>query len=168
GDEQVPYHRLKCLGVGRDRFRIDGRNDAYRIADLGRVAAVAPDDAENFRAAILRVVERAYQVRADILLEIAAAHGKYKDGVLGGQPRNPQPLAEDRIPAFVVGPRSELGHVVGRRVGFDARYLAEVIDRMGAVAGASADAEKKQPAAIGCRSRQEVRHAIDDVHVETV
>ena len=53
-----------------------------------------------------------------------------------------------RRPALVVGARGQLGDVVGRRVALDADDLAEIVHRVRAVAGAAADAEEEEPAAV--------------------
>ena len=43
-----------------------------------RVAAVAPDDADDLRADLPGVLQRRHQVRADVLLEVAAAHREHE------------------------------------------------------------------------------------------
>src|SRR5579872_2754877 len=50
--QQMPHHRLERLGVRRDVCRVDGRNEDADIRDLGGEAAVASDDAKNFRAGL--------------------------------------------------------------------------------------------------------------------
>src|SRR3954449_10309094 len=48
--EQMPDHGLECFGVRCHRIGIDGRDNAYRIAHLGGISAVASDYSEDFGA----------------------------------------------------------------------------------------------------------------------
>ena len=41
----MPHNRLERLGMRRDVVRIDGRHDDACVGNLGRIAAVTPDDA---------------------------------------------------------------------------------------------------------------------------
>ena len=133
GDQQVPDHGLEGFGVRRDRVRVHRRDDADRVADLGRVAAVAADHAEDLRADRLGILQRAHEIGADVLLEIAAADREHEQRVLRLEPAHLEPLDEHRLPAFVVGARGEFRDVVGRRIGLDADDLAEVVDRVRAL-----------------------------------
>ena len=56
-----------------------------------------------------------------------------------------EPRGEGRLPSLVVGARGELGDVVGRSVALDQAELAKVVDRVGGVPGAAADAKDEQP-----------------------
>ena len=56
------------------------------VGDLGRVSAVAADDADDGRAQVFGVLQRAHEVRADVLFEAAAADREDEDPILGAQP----------------------------------------------------------------------------------
>ena len=71
-DEEVPDNRLERLSMWRHRFRIDGGHDHACIGDLRRVSAVASDDANDLRADLLGQAQREDQIRADVLLDVAA------------------------------------------------------------------------------------------------
>src|SRR3546814_9329746 len=60
----------------------------------------------------------------------------------------------------------QLRHVVGRRIGLDGAQFAEVVDRMGAVAGAAADAEQEQPAAPCAQTGKLLRQGFDDLRID--
>src|SRR5687767_14462399 len=129
----MPDNRLERLGMWRHARRVHRWDDDHAITDFLGVAAVAPDYAEYLEPALLRFLETRDDVRADVLLEISATHGEHKYRVLCVGVACPQPGCEHRVPAFVVGTRSELGHIVRRRIRLDSAQLAEVIDRMAAV-----------------------------------
>ena len=57
-------------------------------------------------------------------------------------------LAEDGLPSFVIGAGGQLRDVVGRRIGFEAADLAEIIDGVRGIGRAAADAQKKDPPAV--------------------
>ena len=82
----MPYDRLEGLGVRRHALRVDGGDDHRGIGDPRRVAAVPADDAENLCTDGLGVADRGDQIRADIALDVAAAHRQHEDRILGGQP----------------------------------------------------------------------------------
>ena len=141
--EQVPDNRLKCLGVRRDGVWIDRRNDDAIIGHPGGIAAVAADDANDLGPHLPGIIERRYQVGADIFLGAAAANRKNTQHVARLEPADFEPLHKDGCPAFVVGARGQLGDVIGRRVGLDAGQLPKIIDGVRAVGGAAADAQEK-------------------------
>ena len=68
-------------------------------------------------------------------------------------------------PALVVGARGQFRNVVGRRIGFDADDLAEVVDRMAAIAGAAANSKKEDAAVFSFHLSKKVRHCLDRVDV---
>ena len=88
---------LPSLTVGRARTR----------RDLLRVAAVAPDHADDARADFAaRACSARDEVRADVLLEVAAADREDEQRVVLVRSRLPaQPLDEDGRPALVVRAR---------------------------------------------------------------
>ena len=66
----------------------------------------------------------------------------------------------------VIDAGSELGDIVGGRIALDAGDLAEIVHRVACVAGASADAEKEDAAALHPSLDQNIDHALDAVRVE--
>ena len=71
-----------------------------------------------------------------------------------------QPANTVSQPSSLVA-RGQLGDVVGRRIGLDAAQLAEVVDRVAAVAGAAADAEKEQASAAVAHLGEALGEAFD-------
>ena len=84
-NQQVQNNRLKCLGMWRDRFRIDRRYDYARIRYLGRIAAIPSNHAHNLGANCLGILQPRHQVRTDVLFKVAAANGKDKYRIFGGE-----------------------------------------------------------------------------------
>src|SRR6187402_867296 len=111
------------------------------MRDLRSVPAVTPDDATDATTDRLPVLERAHQVRAHVLLAIAATDREHEQHVFGAQLTHREPRRERGLPAVVVHARSRLGYVVGRRVRLDAADLAEIVDGVRGVARATAHAE---------------------------
>ncbi len=68
---------------------IDGRNNDADIGDLGGMAAIPANDAQDFRACSLRVLQSGYQIRADIFFQIAAADGEYKYKIVRAEATHP-------------------------------------------------------------------------------
>ena len=165
-DQQVPDDGLKLLGVRRDRCGIHRRYDDARVGDPRGVPAVAADDPEDRAADASCELERLHQILADVALGAAAADREHEHGVLAAQTAFEQPRGEHRVPAFVVRARRQLRHVVGRRVGFEPRELAKIVDGVRGVRGAAADAEQEQPAAARPDERQRRGEALDGVRVE--
>jgi hypothetical protein len=100
-------------------------------------------------------------VRADVLRQVAAADREHQHRILVVRPTGSQPRGEHGVPTLVVGARGEFRDVVGGRIGFDAAELAEIVDRVAAVAGAAADAEQEQPPAALAQGGQLFREALD-------
>ena len=164
----MPDDRLKRLAVRRHGFGIDGRDDHAGIRDLRGIAPIASDDADNGGADAPRVLQRAHEVGADVLLDAAAAHREHEHAVFAAQPAAGQPGGEYRVPALVVRPGGELRNVVGRGVGLEAGQLPEVVDGVRAVAGTASDSEEEEPAAAASHLREHVGHTLDGVGVEAL
>src|SRR5262249_407111 len=79
-------------------------------------------------------------------LRAAPADREDEDGVARRDARPFQPGREGPVPALVVDPGRELGHVVGGRVGLEAAELAKVVDGVTGVRRRAADAQDEQPA----------------------
>src|SRR5262249_2246147 len=131
--QAVPDHRLERLRVRRDALLVHGRDRDDHVAGLSGIAAVAADDAEYLHVARLRLLDGGDDVGAHVLLQVAAADREHQDGILRAGAAHLEPFGEHGVPAFVVGARGKLGHVVGRRVGLDAAQLAEVVGGVAAV-----------------------------------
>src|SRR5437870_4421895 len=106
--EAVPDYRLERFGVRRDARSLDGGHDDDAVAHLPGVAAIAPDHAEDLETAALRLLEAGDDIRAYVLLEIAAADREHEHRVLRVGAAGPEPRGEHRFPAFIVGARGEL------------------------------------------------------------
>src|ERR1700730_1508317 len=65
------------------------------------------------------------------------------------------------IPTFVVDARGQLGHVIGGSVALDVGDLAEVVDGMGGVRRATADAKDEESSAICTKPDQSLYHLSD-------
>ena len=91
-DEQMPHDGLKRLRVRRDVLRVHGGNEDARVGRLRGVAPVAAHDAEHRRAGLLRQLNRADEVGADVLFQIAAADGEDEERVLRLEPAAFEPL----------------------------------------------------------------------------
>jgi hypothetical protein len=94
GDQKMPNDCLERFGMGRDRFRVDRRNDAAGVRGLSRVAAIASDDAGYLRAHASRIVDCLDEIGADV--QVAAANLEDEQRILGLQLADLQPLYEDR------------------------------------------------------------------------
>src|SRR5580704_9458991 len=122
-DEAMPNDGLESLGVRRHARIFDRRDHDNNVAGLLGIAAVTAHNAEYFEAPRLALLDRADDVGADVLFQIAAANRKNEDSILGIGAADLEPFGKYRRPAFVVGPRRELRDIVGRRIGFDPAEL---------------------------------------------
>src|SRR5439155_23960367 len=111
------------------------------VRHLTGIAAVATDHADDFCAGGFGKLQRFHDIRRDVLFGIAAADRKYQHGVVVANAAAAQPVGECTGPAIIVDAGGELGHIVGRRIGFDPTTFSEVIDVVAAVTSAPANAE---------------------------
>ena len=144
----MPDHRLERFGMRRYRFGINGRYNRYGIADFRRVTSITANDPEHLRSDLFGILQCMNQIGTDILLKVAAANGKDEDRVGRPETARLQPFNKHRFPAFIIGPRGEFGNIVGRRIRLHADDLAEIVNRVAAIAGAASDPKKKQPSAV--------------------
>ena len=165
-DQQMPDHRLKRFRVRRHGRSVHGRDNHARVGDPRRKPAIAADDAENRGANRSRVLERVHQSVADVPFTAAAPNGKHEHAIVCAEAAFSQPGGEHRVPPFVVRASRQLGHVIGRRVRFEPRELAEIIDRVRRVAGTPAQAHEEQAAAPRANRDQCRRHPFDGVDVD--
>ena len=149
--EQMPNNGLKRFGVRRDVLGIDDRHEDAGVRDFSGISAIAPDYADDFGTDLLGVLQRGYEVGADIFFEIPAANGEDQQRVFRVQPADFQPRFEDAGPAFVVGACGQFGNIVRRRISFDACDFSKIVDCVRRVAGTAADAKDKQASAGGAR-----------------
>ena len=63
--DQMPDHRLECLGMRRDRFAIDGGHNHTCVCDFRGITAVASDYSVNVCAGLAREAKRLDQVVTD-------------------------------------------------------------------------------------------------------
>ncbi len=100
----MPHDCLERFRMRSYVSRIHCRNHDADIGYLGGVAAVAANDAEDFRAYGFCVLQGSHQIGADILFEIAATHRKHEHKIVGAQAADSQPGLEHGCPTFVVHP----------------------------------------------------------------
>ena len=81
GNKKVPDDGLETFSYRCDMRLVDGRYDDHSVADFFRIAAVFPDDTDDFRSHFLRVPDGPDQVGADILFFIPATDGKDKETI---------------------------------------------------------------------------------------
>ena len=142
----MPDHGLEGFGVRRDVVGIDGRDDHAGVGLRGCVTAVFTYDADHARADLLGELDGGDETGGDVFLEVAAADGEDEERVFGVEAGAAEPLDEHAGPTVVVGAGGEFRDVVGRRVNFEAGDFTEIVDGMGGVGRAAADAEDEQTA----------------------
>src|SRR5579871_3175307 len=147
-NKEVPDHGLEGFAVWRHVARIDRWHDDASVGNLGRVATILPDNADDARPDLLGQLHRGDQIGRNVLLEITPSDGENEKAVLAVQLADAQPLDENARPAIVVGPGRQLRHVVGWSIGLDAGDLAEIVDRMRGIGGTAADPEEEKPAPV--------------------
>ena len=94
----MPHDCLKSFGVRSDVGGIDCRNKDADIGDFGGEAAVAADDAQNFRADSFCILQGSHQVGADIVFKIATADREHEHEIVGAQATDAQPSSRRRLP----------------------------------------------------------------------
>src|SRR6185312_4628712 len=150
----MPDYRLKCLSVRRDGTGVDSRNNDGVVRDPGGVTAVSADDPENLGTNRFGIVQSFNQVRADVLRDVAAADRHDENRIALRQAAGLEPLAEYRVPAFVIGTRRQLRHVINWSIGLDSNDLSKIVHGMRAVRGAAANAEKEQSSSLHAELNQ--------------
>src|SRR5258708_6987135 len=164
-DEQVPDDRLERFGVRSHVFGIHRRNDHAGVRHLGGVATISTDHADDPSADSSDVLERLDDVRADVFLKASTAYRENADDVLWLGAAALPPAGKNGLPSFVIGPGRQFRDIVDWRGRFDARDLAEIIDRMRAVRRAPANPEKEQPSAVRADAGNDRGHALYSIHV---
>ena len=139
----------------------------HASASLHGGAAVAADDAEAPRAALLGELDGAHDVRRDALLRLPPPTEKTSSASRAPSRETFSQAVKDGVPALVVDARGQLGDVVGRRVGLEAAELAEVVDGVAGVPGRAAHAEDEEPAAVVAHRAQAVGDRVDGACVES-
>lgn|SRR5580704_4414593 len=74
GDQQMPDHRLKRLGVGSDGGWIHNRNEYTGIRYLRSETSVATHNSTNNSSDLLSVLQRTHEIGADVRFGVAAAN----------------------------------------------------------------------------------------------
>src|SRR4051794_40224563 len=97
--EAMPHDRMERFRMRRHAIGIHGRDHDHAIADLLGVATIAPDYAEHLEAALLRLLERCHDIRADVLLQIATPDREHEYCIVLVRPARAQPSREHRVPA---------------------------------------------------------------------
>src|SRR5579859_5907578 len=143
GNKAMPYNCLKGLRMRSHARRLDCGHHYDAIAYQFGIASIATDDTEYLQPALLRLFRSRHYIGADVLLRISATYGENKYRVVGICLARAQPGRKNRIPAFIIGPRRQLGNVVYRGVGLDAAKFSEIVDRVTAIGGASTHSQKK-------------------------
>ena len=147
GHKKVPDHRLKRLTVWRHMRRVDRwHNNAGRRLP-GGVTAVAAHDAKDRGPDFFCGLNRIDEVGTDIFFQVATPDGEDQQGIFCVEAAAFEPFGKNRGPAFIVGARGELGHIIRRRIGLEAADFAKIVHGMAGIARAAPDAENEQPSA---------------------
>ena len=94
-DQAMPDHRLERFRQRRDPGGIHLRDDDDHVAMSRGVSGILADDPEHLGGALLREVDRADKVGADVALGVAPADRKYQNSVVAIEPAGLQPGGED-------------------------------------------------------------------------
>lgn len=161
-------HALKGLGMWRHILWVHGRDNHTCIRHLRSIAPIAPDNAQNARTYLLRVLQRQNQVWTDIPFYIPTADRKDEHNILLPQTAGAQPFLKYACPSLVVRACGQLGNVVSWRVGFDSGKLAKVIDGMRGIRRAAANANNEQASPSRARLCEEVCYPFNVPPVQSV
>ena len=158
-----PPAKPRCAGVSRSAGAGTTTTASASVAVTPSALPTTPQtNAPTDRASSTA----AHDVDRDLRRARAAADAEHEQRVTGAQARAAQPGVEHGLEALVVGARRQLGDVVHRRVGLEARELAEVAHRVRGVPGPAAHADHEQPPASGAAGGEPHRHGLDRVHVD--
>src|SRR5271167_4995524 len=108
----MPDYGLKCFRMRCDVIWIHRRNDHDLVAYPARVAAIATHDAQNCRPSRLRVIERPNEIWANVSFQVAPSHRHNEHSIPLRKATRLQPLAESRVPTFIVRARGEFRDVI--------------------------------------------------------
>src|SRR5438477_4074622 len=118
-----------------------GRHQHARVRHTCGISTVAADYPDDPAPDFTSVVQSCDQVGADILILTSTANRQHENHILCTQAAGPKPGLEHCYPALVVCASRQFGDVIGGSVRFDVRQLAEVVDSVRRIRGASADAK---------------------------
>src|SRR5262249_14803344 len=141
--KQVPHNSLKSFRVRCDSIPMNDWNEHAGIGHSGRIAPIPTNNADNAGARGLRIINRGYDVRANVLLETPPADGKHQKSIAGIEPAHLQPGCKHRRPAFVVDSSRQFRNIVGWSVSLNPRDLSKIVHRVGCIGGATAYAYYK-------------------------
>jgi hypothetical protein len=85
-NEKVPDNRLKRLTMRCDVRGIYGGNDDAGGDFFRCIAAITADDSDDGCTRFFRQLNGAYQIRTDLLFQVASTHGKNQQAVFGIEP----------------------------------------------------------------------------------
>src|SRR5207248_11355976 len=105
-------------------------------------------------------------VDADVALGVAAADREDQQRIIGAESADLEPAGKHRVPPLVIRARGQLGNVVDSRIGLDVAELAEVVDRVAAIAGAAADAEQEKAPAPLAQRCELIRQAVYRIGID--
>src|SRR5438093_10773517 len=103
--EQMPHDGLERFRVRRHALGVDRRDDDADVRDLRRVATFPPYNPAYGRALVPRVLERAHDVGAYVMLEAPTTDRKDEHHVVARQVASLEPVRKHGLPAVVVDPR---------------------------------------------------------------
>src|SRR5215469_3193354 len=131
-----------------------------------RVSTVPAHHTDDSAAYRLGQLKSGHKVGTDVLFQISSTHGKHKYQVTCIQVTGSKPGIKYSGPSFIVSPCGQFGNIIGGRIRFNTHNLAKVIDRVGGVGCAAADAKNKHPPSGGASLRQNCNHFLNHVSVE--
>src|SRR6185295_16131402 len=117
--QQVPDNSLKSFGMRSDPVRMDNRDEYAGIGQLGCIAAVAANNADDARARRFRIIERGDDIGADVPFKASTSDRKHQNGIAGAEPADLQPIGKYGGPAIVIDPGGQFGNIVGWSIGLD-------------------------------------------------
>jgi hypothetical protein len=97
----------------------------------------------------------------------SAADGKNQNCITFCGLAHLEPVSKNPIPAFVVGPGSQLRDVINRRIRLDADEFPKVVHRMTAIPGAATHAEQEQAATFLSKPDKSKNKAVNGIKIQS-
>src|SRR3989338_3451550 len=145
--DEVPDDCLEALGVRGDGVRVYHRYYHAGVSYFLGVPAISPDNAQDFRAGVLRVLQSLHQINTDALFLVAAANREDQHRVLARETAHCEPMREDIFPPVVIDPCREFGDVIHWRIGLKPGDLPKIVHRVRGMPRSPADAKYEKPPA---------------------
>ena len=141
----MPDDGVERFGVRRDSLRAYCRHHYHRIPYLPGIPVFAANDTVDFQSTLLALIQRTYNIHADIFFYVTTADREDENRVLVIGSTGGQPGGKDSVPPFVIGARSQFRDIVYRGLGLDPAQLAKIVDCVAAISRATTDSNQEQP-----------------------